>query len=122
MSKIHFAAAIVAAPFLSLASASAQAPRPNIILAMADDMGWGDPSCYSSGVTFANGSAHPDQGWISTPTIDAMAQKKIMGAKCECDEIIDNIEDIDSAVSVVDEKIDNLKVRLKTIEEEGIDA
>jgi len=40
---------------------------------MADDMGWGDPSCYSNGVTYADGSPHPDQGWISTPTIDAMA-------------------------------------------------
>ncbi|MDB4282267.1 sulfatase-like hydrolase/transferase [Akkermansiaceae bacterium] len=33
--------------------------RPNIILVMADDMGWGDPS-YNS-------------GWINTPALDAMA-------------------------------------------------
>ena len=33
--------------------------RPNIILVMADDMGWGDPS-YNS-------------GWINTPVLDAMA-------------------------------------------------
>ena len=33
--------------------------RPNIILLMADDLGWGDPS-YNS-------------GWINTPTLDAMA-------------------------------------------------
>ena len=33
--------------------------RPNIILMMADDLGWGDPSY--------------NQGWIKTPALDAMA-------------------------------------------------
>ncbi|MDG2013472.1 MAG: sulfatase-like hydrolase/transferase [Pirellulaceae bacterium] len=33
--------------------------RPNIILMMADDLGWGDPSY--------------NQGWIETPALDAMA-------------------------------------------------
>ncbi|BCX50329.1 hypothetical protein HAHE_42370 [Haloferula helveola] len=40
---------------------------------MADDMGWGDPYYNSTTVTYANGTPHPDQGWISTPTLDAMA-------------------------------------------------
>ena len=33
--------------------------RPNIVLMMADDLGWGDPS-YNN-------------GWINTPALDAMA-------------------------------------------------
>lgn len=40
---------------------------------MADDMGWGDPGYNSMTVTFADGTPHPDQGWIQTPTMDAMA-------------------------------------------------
>ncbi len=50
-------------------------PKPNIVLIMADDMGWGDPSYYSNTVTYADGSPHPDQGWIQTPVMDEMARK-----------------------------------------------
>jgi arylsulfatase A-like enzyme len=52
-------------------------PRPNIILAMADDMGWGDPGYNSMTVTYADGTPHPDQGWIETPTMDTMAANGI---------------------------------------------
>jgi arylsulfatase A-like enzyme len=45
---------------LSLASAASAAPRPNIVLMMADDQGWGE--------TGYNG--HPD---LKTPTLDQMA-------------------------------------------------
>ena len=58
---------------LAVACLAQAAPRPNIILAMADDMGWGDPGYNSVTVTYANGTPHPDQGWINTPTMDAMA-------------------------------------------------
>lgn len=61
----------------TLASLS-QAPRPNIVLIMADDMGWGDPSYNSNTVTLADGvTPHPDQGWISTPVMDEMAAQGI---------------------------------------------
>ncbi|VGO16282.1 Arylsulfatase [Pontiella desulfatans] len=58
--------------FITMASAHA-APRPNIILVMADDMGWGDPSYNSTNVVYADGTPHPDQGWIHTPIMDDMA-------------------------------------------------
>jgi arylsulfatase A-like enzyme len=58
------------------------APRPNIILVMADDMGWGDVSYNSNTVSYPNnttlypvraGQPHEDRGWIHTPVMDSMA-------------------------------------------------
>lgn len=42
------------------AVAQAEAKRPNIVLIMADDMGWSDAGCYG--------------GEISTPAIDSLAR------------------------------------------------
>jgi arylsulfatase A-like enzyme len=58
---------------IATAGIASASPRPNIILAMADDMGWGHPGYNSRRVTLPDGSPHPDQGWIRTPTLDAMA-------------------------------------------------
>ena len=41
------------------------APRPNIVLILADDMGWGDPQCYN-----------PDS-LVPTPNIDRLASEGI---------------------------------------------
>lgn len=43
---------------------AAPAPRPNIILLLADDMGWGDPSCYGNTA-------------VKTPNIDAIAARGV---------------------------------------------
>jgi len=53
--------AIVIACGINLANSAAQ-QRPNIIFLLADDLGWGDLSCY--------GNAK-----IATPNIDALAQR-----------------------------------------------
>jgi arylsulfatase A-like enzyme len=52
-----------------LATSAARAAdfRTNVILIMADDMGYGDPSYISTNLN------HPDAGWIRTPNLDAMA-------------------------------------------------
>ena len=42
---------------------SACAKNPNVVLIMADDLGYGDLSCY--------------QGWIKTPHIDAIAKRGV---------------------------------------------
>ena len=41
--------------FLATAAVAIAAPRPNIILCMADDMGWGDPGYNSTTVTLPDG-------------------------------------------------------------------
>jgi len=52
----------VLAPFVAVVATSAErATRPNIIFILADDMGWGDLSCY--GNTF-----------LSTPNLDRLAK------------------------------------------------
>ena len=51
--------------------------RPNIILLMADDLGWGDLSRANQEFSI-DGQPHPDQGWVHTPHLDAMARRGIV--------------------------------------------
>ena len=55
---------LLASLFLAVTHTQAdKAPRPNIIIAMADDMGWSDIGCYG--------------GEIRTPRLDALADKGV---------------------------------------------
>jgi len=49
--------------FLCGQSASAEAAKPNIVIVLVDDMGYGDPSCYNP------------QSKIATPNIDRLARE-----------------------------------------------
>lgn len=69
--KKRFLGAIIST--LSLVTSTLATTQPNIILIMADDMGYGDPSYRNQHVLQPDGSPHPDQGWIQTPHMDAMA-------------------------------------------------
>jgi arylsulfatase A-like enzyme len=61
-----FLTAILIAPLAALSAADAQGKKPNIILILADDLGYGDPGCYGGKL-------------VPTPAIDALARD---GVRC----------------------------------------
>lgn len=58
--------------FALTAPASAADARPNVLLILADDLGWGDLSCYPKG------SAWGEEARIATPHLDRLAARGIL--------------------------------------------
>ena len=58
----HRFAVVFAVLAASCTTLLAQGRRPNVVVILADDLGYGDVSCYN-----------PDRGKIATPNIDRLA-------------------------------------------------
>jgi arylsulfatase A len=66
--KIHFLS-LFACSLLSVPPLSAADAKPNIVIFLADDMGWGDAGCFG----------HPT---IKTPTLDRLASQGVRLTNC----------------------------------------
>jgi arylsulfatase A-like enzyme len=61
-------ALIVLAALLSCGTAAiAEAPKPNVIVILTDDLGWGDLSCYPKGPAWGH------EAFVATPHLDQLA-------------------------------------------------
>lgn len=63
------AAVAAGAALTGCAGQKEQAPKPNVVFILADDLGWGDLSCY--------GQTH-----FETPNLDALAQRGMLFTQC----------------------------------------
>lgn len=70
MKKIMKLGALAAAgSALAGCSQTQEPPKPNVVFILADDLGWGDLSCYG-------------QAKFETPNIDALAQRGMLFTQC----------------------------------------
>ena len=61
---LAFLTTLLLAPLAALPAAGAQKPaKPNVLIILVDDMGYGDPGCYNP------------QSKIATPNIDRLARE-----------------------------------------------
>lgn len=66
---MKFGALAAAGPALAGCSQTQEPPKPNVVFILADDLGWGDLSCYG-------------QTKFETPNIDALAQRGMLFTQC----------------------------------------
>ena len=59
--RLLLAVCLCGVVFLAAGAAGAEPPRPNILILLTDDIGWGDPTCYNP------------RSKIPTPSIDKLA-------------------------------------------------
>lgn len=73
--QLLLAALLLAATvrFVDCPTQAADAPRPNIVVILADDLGYGDVQCYN-----------PERGKIPTPNIDRLAAQGMRFADGHC--------------------------------------
>lgn len=66
---MKFGALAAAGSALAGCSQTQEPPKPNVVFILADDLGWGDLSCYG-------------QTKFETPNIDALAQRGMLFTQC----------------------------------------
>ncbi|MHC4255465.1 MAG: arylsulfatase [Planctomycetota bacterium] len=64
---VMFILVVICFPLLTTDSPAAEETRPNVILMLADNLGYGDASCYNGGI----------RGGMRTPRIDQLASEGI---------------------------------------------
>ena len=64
MKTTHILCTLLLAPLAALHAADVPKPKPNVLLILADDMGWGDVRCHGNEK-------------ISTPVLDKLQRQSV---------------------------------------------